>query len=72
MLGFRGAIESTKGWSARVDRANHKVMAEIDKLVSSFDYLLASASRGREIIEEKLQILNEVRPPQPPALRQLQ
>ncbi len=54
MLGFREAIESTKGWSARVDRANRKVIAQIDNLVSSFDYLLASTSRGREIIEEKL------------------
>jgi uncharacterized protein Yka (UPF0111/DUF47 family) len=54
MLGFRKAIESTKGWSTRVDRANRKVIAQIDNLVNSFDYLLASTSRGREIIEEKL------------------
>lgn len=54
MTGFKEAIDGVKGWSARVDRANRKVLTEIDKLINILDYLLASVSRGQGIAEEKL------------------
>jgi hypothetical protein len=54
LSGFRDAIESVKGWSARVDRANRKVSGQIEKVIGSLDYLLASTSRASEIIDEKL------------------
>jgi hypothetical protein len=54
LSGFQEAIASTKGWSARVDRANRKVSGQIEKVINSLDYLMASTSRASEIIDEKL------------------
>jgi hypothetical protein len=55
MAGFRDAIAALEGWSVRVDRANRKVISEIDALLTTLDYLLAFTSRGGEIADEKLQ-----------------
>ncbi len=54
MAGFREAIANTQGWSARVDKANRKVMSELDTLINTLDYLLAFTSRAGEVAEEKL------------------
>jgi hypothetical protein len=43
-----------KGWSARVDRANRKVSAQIENFINGLEYLLAWTSRASEIIDEKL------------------
>jgi len=54
MVGFREAILGTQGWSTRVDRANRKVVSELDALITTLDYLLAFTSRADEIADEKL------------------
>ena len=54
LSGFRAAVGRVKGWRARVDLANEKVSARIEKFVNSLEYLLASISRASEIIDEKL------------------
>ena len=37
MAGFREAIVGTHGWSTRVDRANRKVVSELDSLINTLE-----------------------------------
>ena len=53
MAGFREAIANTQGWIARVDKANRKVMSELDTLINTLDYLLAFTSRAGEVADRR-------------------